>query len=318
MQRKKKHGVLLGYQYPQKLVNWREKITQRIPIEPEQDPLEPFMEVTEDALAVRDSLHNLRLPYLLPLVLGLWFIVFLCVGELGFNSASINTGKKRLAEYQIMEERGDYFDDFDKEEYAFYGVMFDSDGNYSLWGYIQAVFAHGRENEKDTLITDLALSGVSLSLAILFSFVLFKMPRPADIYFDRKRGIVYTWSSGRIGACRFENLGFLEHRTGLHLYLYWEKGGGQVGYCTEATVIQPTGKITLNREKDNDYFLAQIFNYMDKGRSAIITESEFFRERPMTYFRLDKRPERFEERLEKILELEEELPLMYGRIQVPN
>ncbi|MBN3495871.1 hypothetical protein, partial [Vibrio neptunius] len=236
MQRKKKHGVLLGYQYPQKLVNWREKITQRIPIEPEQDPLEPFMEVTEDALAVRDSLHNLRLPYLLPLVLGLWFIVFICVGELGFNSASINTGKKRLAEYQIMEERGDYFDDFDKEEYAFYGVMFDSDGNYSLWGYIQAVFAHGRENEKDTLITDLALSGVSLSLAILFSFVLFKMPRPADIYFDRKRGIVYTWSSGRIGACRFENLGFLEHRTGLHLYLYWEKGGGQVGYCTEATV----------------------------------------------------------------------------------
>ncbi|QXX08155.1 hypothetical protein KW548_21080 [Vibrio neptunius] len=106
MQRKKKHGVLLGYQYPQQLVNWREKITQRIPIEPQQDPLEPFMEVTEDALAVRDSLHNLRLPYLLPLVLGLWFIVFLCVGELGFNSASINTGKKRLAEYQIMEERG--------------------------------------------------------------------------------------------------------------------------------------------------------------------------------------------------------------------
>ncbi|MBN3580718.1 hypothetical protein, partial [Vibrio neptunius] len=247
MKRKKNHGVLLGYQYPQKLVNWREKITQRIPIEPEQDPLEPFMEVTEDALAVRDSLHNLRLPYLLPLVLGLWFIVFLCVGELGLNTASIDTAKESLIDYQIKEARGEYFDDFDEKYYAYYKMMLDKDGNYSLWGYSQAVFVHGSELEQESLITYLILSGVSLSLAMLFSYVLFKMPRPADIYFDRKRGIVYTWSSGRIGACRFENLGFLEHRTGLHLYLYWEKGGGQVGYCTEATVIQPTGKITLNR-----------------------------------------------------------------------
>ncbi|QXX08157.1 hypothetical protein KW548_21090 [Vibrio neptunius] len=106
MQRKKNHGILLGYQYPQKLVNWREKITQRIPIEPEQDPLEPFMEVTEDALAVRDSRHNLRLPYLLPLVLGLWFIVFLCVGELGPNSASIITAQKRVVDYTNKQARG--------------------------------------------------------------------------------------------------------------------------------------------------------------------------------------------------------------------
>ncbi|CAM3149744.1 hypothetical protein [Vibrio neptunius] len=318
MQRKKNHGVLLGYQYPQKLVNWREKITQRIPIEPEQDPLEPFMEVTEDALAVRDSLHNLRLPYLVPLVIALWFIVFNVVGDIKPNSASIITAQKRVVYYTNKQARGEYFNDFHQKTYNYYNAWFDSDGDFSIFSYGIAIFKYGSDIDRKFFITDLVVSGVSLSLAILFSFVLFKMPRPADIYFDRKRGIVYTWSSGRIGACRFENLGFLEHRTGLHLYLYWEKGGGQVGYCTEATVIQPTGKITLNREKDNDYFLAQIFNYMDKGRSAIITEAEFFRERPMTYFRLDKRPERFEERLEKILELEEELPLMYGRIQIPN
>ena len=84
------------------------------------------------------------------------------------------------------------------------------------------------------------------------------LPRPADIYFDRKRGIVYTWFFGRVAACRFENLGFLEHRTGLQLYLYCENKKGKIGYCTQPTIqpilIQPTGKVTLNGEKDNDYF----------------------------------------------------------------
>ncbi|MCG7491004.1 hypothetical protein MHN79_16045, partial [Vibrio sp. Of14-4] len=106
--------------------------------------------------------------------------------------------------------------------------------------------------------------------------------------------------------------------TGLQLYLYCENKKGKIGYCTQPILIQPTGKVTLNGEKDNDYFFAQLFNYMDKGKRALITGEHFLRERPRTYFRIDKRPESFEDRLDTILELEHELPLMYGRIKVPN
>ncbi|MER2499142.1 hypothetical protein ABS858_24035, partial [Vibrio neptunius] len=109
------------------------------------------------------------------------------------NVASVNTGKRSLVEYQLKEARGDYFNDYYKKDYAYYKMMFDKDGDYSLWSYSRAVFAYGTKTQQKFLVIDLIVSGVSLSLAILFSFVLFKMPRPADIYFDRKRGIVYTW-----------------------------------------------------------------------------------------------------------------------------
>ncbi|WP_114786259.1 hypothetical protein [Vibrio tetraodonis] len=318
MKRKNSHGFLFRYQYPQKLVKWRQEFAKITSIKPEDDPLEPFMEVTDDVLAVRSARDNLRLPFLVPLVIGLWFMVYTFVGELGLNTASINTGKERIVEYQIKEARGGYFDDYDKENYAYYKTMFDKNGEYSLWGYSQAVFTYGTEYEQESFVVFLVLSGVSLSLAIFFSIFFINTPRPADIYFDRKRGIVYTWFFGRVAACRFENLGFLEHRTGLQLYLYCENKKGKIGYCTQPILIQPTGKVTLNGEKDNDYFFAQLFNYMDKGKSALITGEHFLRERPKTYFRIDKRPESFEERLKTILELEHELPLMYGRIKVPN
>ncbi|MYM57940.1 hypothetical protein GTG28_01770 [Vibrio sp. OCN044] len=316
MKRKNSHGFLFRYQYPQKLVKWRQEFAKITSIKPEDDPLEPFMEVTDDVLAVRSARDNLRLPFLVPLVIALWFLVYTFSSDLG--PSSLAHAREVLSSYQVKESMGYEFNEFHSNRYSYYKTMLDTNGNYTLWSYSQAVFSYGTETQQKFLIKDFVVSGVSLCLAIFFSIFFINTPRPADIYFDRKRGIVYTWFFGRVAACRFENLGFLEHRTGLQLYLYCENKKGKIGYCTQPTLIQPTGKVTLNGEKDNDYFFAQLFNYMDKGKSALITGEHFLRERPKTYFRIDKRPESFEERLETILELEHELPLMYGRIKVPN
>ena len=88
MKRKNSHGFLFRYQYPQKLVKWRDEICKQIPIQPEQDPLEPFMEVTEDVLPCATQEIICDCPFF-PLVIGLWFMVYTFVGELGLNTASL-------------------------------------------------------------------------------------------------------------------------------------------------------------------------------------------------------------------------------------
>ncbi|MBU2895577.1 hypothetical protein [Vibrio hepatarius] len=315
MKRKNSHGFLFRYQYPQKLVKWRQEFAKITSIKPEDDPLEPFMEVTDDVLAVRSARDNLRLPFLVPLVLGFWFLAFKFMGDIGPHNDEIAYAEYKITYYEDKSRRGV---PYDEQFYQYAKAFFDENGNYSFINYLNAVFRYGTDGHRESVFFSISIFLIALVLSIISTAYLIFLPRPADIYFDRKKGIVYTWFFGRVAACRFENLGFLEHRTGLQLYLYCENKKGKIGYCTQPTLIQPTGKVTLNGEKDNDYFFAQLFNYMDKGKSALITGEHFLRERPRTYFRIDKRPEPFEERLETILELEHELPLMYGRIKVPN
>ena len=319
MKRSNKQGLLIRYQYPQRLSQWRKSFASQFKtIKPAQDPLEPFMTVTDDVLTVRDARHSLRTVFLLPLVIGLWILSFLFMDKLGSNTASINTGKERLAQYQEMEAQGLSFSKFYKEDYDYYKLMFESDGEYSLIGYIKAVLAHGTETQRKFLISDSVIAGVTLSLTLFFTVFFIKSPKPAHIYFDRKRGLVYTWFFGRLAACRFENLGFLERKTGLLLYLYCENKKRKGGYDVFPVTVQPTGKVHLNSERDNNYFFAQVFNFMDNGKSAVITGESFHRPESKTYFFIDKRPEPFEERLEKLLEHEHVLPDLYENLKVVN
>ncbi|WP_157617577.1 hypothetical protein, partial [Vibrio mexicanus] len=308
MKRSNNQGFLVRYQYPQKLIKWRESISSHFKtIQPADDPLEPFMTVTDDVLSVRDAKNGLRLAYLLPLVIGLWVLSFLFVGKLGTNTASINTGLERIERYQEMELQGLPFSSYHQENYEYYKLMFGENGRYSFLGYTRAVLAHGTETQREFLITYSILSAIVVSLTGYFTLFFIRTPKPANIYFDRKRQIVYTWFSGRLAACRFENLGFLERKTGMELYLYCENKKRKGGYNVVPIIVQPTGKVHLNTERDNDYFIAQIFNFMDSGKSAVITGESFHRSESHSYFRIDKRPEPFEERLEKLLEHEHEL-----------
>ncbi len=344
MKRTNSQGFLIRYQYPQRLVKWREAFSKLEPIQPAREPLEPFMSVTDDVLSIREARSVLGITFLLPLVIGLWVLSFNFVGDLGWNSASIDSAKRRLIEYQQKEAQGipldarkvllddnlkkkfiyyrynttQYSRDEHERTYHFYKVMFGHDGEYSFLGYVNAVFAYGTERQRESLITDLVIASVSSILALYFTLFFFKSPKPASIYFDRKRGIVYTWFFGRLAACRFENLGFLERQTGMLLYLYGENKKGKGGYDIVPITIQPVAKLRFNVERGNDYLLAQLFNFMDNGKSALITGKSFHRDDSNIYFCVDKKPEPFEERLEKLLEHEHVLPDLYANLKVVN
>ncbi len=319
MKRTNSQGFLIRYQYPQKLSKWRESFASHFkPIQPANDPLEPFMSVSDDILAVRDARHGLRTAFLLPLVVGLWILSCVFISDLGPNSASVSFGRDTLAKYQAKDINDYFFDAYHNKLYSYYRTMFDDDGNYSLLSYSKAIFTYGRELQKKELISDFVIASVTLSLTLFFTVFFIKSPKPAHIYFDRKRGLVYTWFFGRLAACRFENLGFLERKTGLLLYFYCESKKRKGGYEVVPVTVQPTGKVHLNSSRDNDYFLAQLFNFMDNGKSAVITGESFQRPESNSYFFIDKRPEPFEERLEKLLEQEHVLPELYANLKVVN
>ncbi|MCW8349302.1 hypothetical protein MD535_25305, partial [Vibrio sp. ZSDZ65] len=193
MKRANSQGLLVRYQYPQKLIKWRESFSSYFtPIQPADDPLEPFMTVTDDVLSVRDAKNKLRFSYLLPLVIGLWILAFTFSSNLGPNSASLKTAKERVIEYQLKDALGESFDSFDEQWSKYYGSWFNSDGEYSFINYSEAVLTYGSQAKRKSFIAHLIIASVTLSLAAFFTVFFIRTPKPANIYFDRKRQIVYT------------------------------------------------------------------------------------------------------------------------------
>ncbi|MGI9920272.1 hypothetical protein [Vibrio owensii] len=316
MKRSNNQGFLIRYQYPQRLSQWRETFASQFkPIKPAHDPLEPFMTVTDDVLTVRDARHGLRFAYLLPLVIGLWVLSFLFIERVGLHPYEVAYAKESISFYENREREGL---PYDKRRYAYSKALFSKNGDYSFWNYLNAVAKYSSERHRESVYFNISISLIALFLAISATVFFVKSPKPAHIYFDRKRGLVYTWFFGRLAACRFENLGFLERKTGLLLYLYCENKKRKGGYDVFPITVQPTGKVHLNSERNNNYFFAQVFNFMDNGKSAVITGESFHRPESKTYFFIDKRPEPFEERLEKLLEHEHVLPDLYENLKVVN
>ncbi|UTZ30691.1 hypothetical protein HB762_04385 [Vibrio campbellii] len=306
---------LVRFRYAQKLIDGRDEFINQKVIEPTGQPPEPFMQVTDDIISIRDARHDIRSVYLIPVVVVVWFLFIFILSDLGLNSASINYGKELLTRYQEKEQKGSYLSDHQQKEYLYYQTMFANNGDYSLANYFFAVYKFGREGVREGLKKELKATGVSALIVFLVTVFFIRTLRPTDIFFDRKRGIVYTWFYGRVAACRFENLGFLEKSSGIVLYLYAEKKKGKDGYDMLPITIQPTRKVILNTARDNNDFFQQIFNFMENGKSAVITGEQFYRPQPKTYFMIDKKPEPFEERLEKLLEREHELPKLYRYLQ---
>ena len=71
------------------------------------------------------------------------------------------------------------------------------------------------------------------------------------------------------------------------------------------------GKMVYNRERDTGYPLAQILAFMDHGKSAVITGSSFKRKPAKFFWRVDRKPDNFEQRVNAALEAEGDLVHQY-------
>ncbi|MBN3575679.1 hypothetical protein [Vibrio neptunius] len=315
MSRVNTQETLVRFRYAQKLMDGRDEFVNQKVITPTDQPPEPFMQVTDDIISIRDARHTIRSVYLVPVVVVFWLLSIFFINDLGLDPSTVRFSQKMLNHYKLKESEGGYFSIHQNQEYSFYKTVFDEEGSYSIISHIKGVRLYGSEGQKNALRKGFIATSITVFFTILITVFFMRTPRPENIFFDRKRGIVYTWFYGRVAACRFEHLGFLEKSTGIVLYLYAENRKGKDGYDMVPIRIQPTGKIILNTARDNNDFFQQIFNFMENGKSAVITGEKFYRPQPKTYFMIDKRPEPFEARLEKLLQQEHVLPKLYRYLQ---
>ncbi|MBP3140402.1 hypothetical protein ACTFQF_03870 [Aliivibrio fischeri] len=293
--------------HAQQFVNWRSEFEDKYELDAYADPTEPVMLVNDTILSVRNATHNYRLIYILPWILGLWILFFIQIYDFGPNRGMINSANYMV---ELNSKKQDQGIEYDKKRDMYYRTLVGEDGNGSRLNLIHAVTFYGDKNYRAAIYTDIILISILLVISILATLGGLRFPRFADIYFDRKRGIVYTWRFGKVAACKFKNLGVREDKLGLVLFLYGEDK--KHGYWAKSFYLQPTGRAHFNTENDNTFLMTQLFAFMGKGKSAVITEERFERPQPKSYLFIDKKPENFEQRLEEILKRDDRLPELYA------
>ena len=296
--------------HAQRLTNWRQEFNNTIELDSYPDPGIPIMSVDDNVLAIRNAAHNIRLTYFLPWVIGFWVLSISFIYDFGPNDGEVAYANSNIEEMLDYKRRGI---DYDEKEYNYYQALVGDDGKGSRLEYINAVGNYSTDRHKKSVYGDIIFISILVFITLLHTLALLRFPRLADIYFDRQRGIVYTWRFGKIAACRFENLGFREDKIGLTLFLYGENKKHNGDYWPALFGLQPTGKAHMNNEADNTFLMAQLFAFMDKGKNSVITGNRFYRPQPRTYLYQDKKPNDFESRLAAILEREHELPELYAK-----
>jgi hypothetical protein len=119
----------------------------------------------------------------------------------------------------------------------------------------------------------------------------------APLYIDRNRRIAYTWRKGDVWAQRYDQLSFYKYCFGLYVYLRCEHKSGEL-YCARFC-IQPGGNPYYNPAGLCELVLAAIVQFVSSGRDAVWKEN--WQRSLGRYFRKDKKPVDFDERVKRIL-----------------
>lgn len=299
--------------YARPLSIWWDDLRRSVKIDPQDEPLSPIMSVTDTTMTAKGASQTARMIYLLPLMFLSWFVLYISVNVL----YPINIGK--------LEERSNSFIESSKERFGndyfiitenetslwFYNIV-GSDGEISIGEYLKY------REDQDGGYLFLGLKAlfflICLSGAAYCTYLMIFFRRQADFFFDRKRQIVYTWHHNKVMGCRFENLGIIENKLGLIMFMYGEyPKRGQFQHIFR--YMQPTDKGYFCTEEDNNYFLAAVLKFMEEGKSAIITGNEFHRPKSFSLME-DKQPEDFDQRLEEVLKREHKLVDVYADNEV--
>lgn len=282
--------------------------SEKVTLDTYQDPLNSIMYVDDQVLSVGTPYNNFRLAFFISWVLAFWILLFMMVSDFGPNTGEISSANAMVQAKRELDIRGE---SYDPRDYVYYEMLVGDDGKSSLGEYLNAVSKYGGKLYIKRVYTDIVIICVLFVISLTSTLALLRFPRMADIYFDRRRRIVYTWRFGKVAACHFDNLGFRENAHGLNLLLMSENKKRQ--YWPANFYVQPTGRPHLNTEADNTEFMAQVFAFMDKGKEAVITGERFERAYPKSYLFVDKKPDSFDHRVEEILKRDSELPALYAK-----
>uniref|UniRef100_UPI0030D9F8B7 hypothetical protein n=1 Tax=Vibrio caribbeanicus TaxID=701175 RepID=UPI0030D9F8B7 len=281
--------------------NWWDEFRSEIKVTPVKHPCGGIASVSDDVLTLRTGYHDRRNIMIVP-----WILAFSVLGVCLLNDfiPDLDHLEKRahqdLRVYKEIRAKNErvIFDLDRAESYA--AALLNEEGKVTFHTYYRARKVDGT---LDSLYSDFRFLVIVCGVSFLLWLVFLIKPLDAEIYFDRKRKIVYTWRHGRVGAAYFDKVGLIENHLGINLVLQFENRK-QKGYRPMLIVGIDAGKMVYNRERDTGYLLAQILAFMDHGKEAIITEKSY-RRKPIKYFwRKDKQPINLAARIDAALEAE--------------
>ncbi|MBP3140587.1 hypothetical protein ACTFQF_05100 [Aliivibrio fischeri] len=153
------------------------------------------------------------------------------------------------------------------------------EGSPTIFTYLESELIAGRLGAR---LGSMAFVYTIILFALLAWLLFLLNPRDAEIYFDRRRNIVYTWRKGRLGAAYFDEMGIKENLIGLNIYLQFENKKKD-GYWPKVIVGIDAGKLAFHGKDDLTYLLAQLLAFMENGKKAVITGDSYQRA-PSKYF----------------------------------
>ena len=278
---------------------------------PKAAPMQPIMSVTDEVISLKNTSEKARNIFLLPMLLGWLFGTFQAYDLLWPDLDDLEQSTNEFIELRKRKYGHAYFERVkDPVVLAIYNQV-GEDGKTSWSEYLD--FRYDNDDGYSTLVLHFSviLGFTLITLTLLWWFIRF--PRQADIHFDRKRQIVYTWHRNRVCGCHFKHLGFTENTMGIALFFAGEKHKGKkTSYILSQKYIQAYDRGLGGLKEENTRLLSLVLAFMEQGKEVVITDDEFHRKPSSSYLFVDKQPENFEARLEKVLEQEQLLTDLYA------
>jgi hypothetical protein len=284
-------------------------------IERSEKPPQPIGEINHERVGIRTSFGNLRTLFLLPWLLGICLSLYWAVND--FYEAWKSTERAHLRFIEISKKKygDDHFDklrayierktsdpafepdmyfNMDKAGLEMYDYI--ENGKMSFKTYFHYHYYETAYAER-TRIGDIVL-GSAIAIAIptlLISILSFR--RRAPLYFDRDRGIVYTWRKGRVWAQYYDHFIYYTSYVSMDTALFaFDKHNT---FKIKIFVVTPSGNPFFNSEDAYRKVLAYITQFMTQGRDAVSDKDWIGRKG--WYLFTDKKPADFDEQLHAVL-----------------
>ncbi len=267
----------------------------------ESKPVTPIGEVTQQRVGVRTSVGNLRFLFLLPWLIGVCLALYWQVEDIYETWKSQENRHISFVEFRKKKYGENYFQiTKDPVVLRMYNRLLD-EKKMPLEKYLDIRYRDSVGAER-RLKADIIFGGGAVLTIIILSISILIFKRRAPLYFDRNKGIVYTWRKGKVWAQFYNEQWYYQNNVAMTFILY--SLHRKHSYKMRRFVVTPSGNPFMNGETLYRPVLAFVHQFMEKGRDVVFKTD--WEGREGWYLFNDNKPKDFDQQLQKILQIIEQ------------
>jgi hypothetical protein len=259
-------------------------------------PVPPICSIDRNTLAIKTNIGAARNLFLVPWLLGLFVLLFLWTDDFYGAWKAEEKGTIEFVEDLKRTEGEDYFKKTDHPVDLDIYSRLNKEGKIELHRYLKYHYVETPGGNR-RLKVDIGFGIFWIVTFVTLSICIVRFRQFAPLYIDRDRKVVYTWRKGQVWAQRYDQLHFKCEMPGMYIFLRFEHKNGELWWNRFS--IQPSGNPFYNPRILCEPVLAAIAKFVNSGRDAVWQEN--WQGSLGYYFRKDKKPDDFDERVERIL-----------------